>query len=417
MSTLNADAAELPYTYFMQHSRASSLRAFFYAVAITYISGTALIPAFEFANSLPHPRSKLVPDDVLGQTMQIDALNYLKIVHEGYQYSSENRSLVAFFPFYPLISWLVALFTGWREDICLLLVSNLFFCFTLAVLYMIEEDRQPLWTLCLLSVFPFCLFFRLAYTESLFSFFTALTLLGMKRRWPLWIIGLIAGAATGVRPVGVAVSVAVWWYALSLRSSSGTGKIGQLVRFTWLIPLSVWGILGYSIYLGWAFDSPLAFAQAQDHWRFLSPKEYTLSNKLFSLFTLEPIWNVYNPYSQRFWMNGDFQHNPLLSWLFWNPLVYIMSWFLIILGRRKGWLRGHEVVLSVGLLLIPYVTRAYEMSMASHARFASVVLPQYFVLGRLIAMLPPALAACLCGCMCLMLGIWTIMFVMGHLIF
>lgn len=56
-------------------------------------------------------------------------------------------------------------------------------------------------------------------------------------------------------------------------------------------------------------------------------------------------------------------------------------------------------------------------SMASHARFAAVVLPQYFVLGRLFAMMPPAIAGCLCGLMGLMMGLWTAFFVAGYRFF
>lgn len=170
-------------------------------------------------------------------------------------------------------------------------------------------------------------------------------------------------------------------------------------------------------YLWWAFDAPLAFAQTQEHWTFLAPRNYTAWDKTWSLLTLEPIWNVYNPNSQRYWMNGDTQDNPLFSCLFWNPIFYVLAWLLIALGWWKRWLKDYEIVLSIGLLLIPYVTRAYEMSMASHARFAAVVLPQYFVLGRLFAMMPPAIAGCLCGLMGLMMGLWTALFVAGYRFF
>jgi hypothetical protein len=170
-------------------------------------------------------------------------------------------------------------------------------------------------------------------------------------------------------------------------------------------------------YLWWKFDAPLAFAQTQEHWKFLAPVGGTFWDKVWSLITLEPIWNVYNPDSIRYWVRGDTQDNPLFSCLFWNPIFYLFAWFLIILGGCKRWLTGPEIVLSLGLLLIPYVTRAYEMSMASHARFAAVVIPQYFVLGRLLTMLPPAIAGCLCGLMGLMLGLWTALFVAGYRFF
>jgi hypothetical protein len=191
----------------------------------------------------------------------------------------------------------------------------------------------------------------------------------------------------------------------------------KLLQFLWLLPLSCWGLLGYMAYLWYQFDAPFAFAQTQEHWTFGAPANYTFWDKLWSLLTLEPIWNVYNPYSQRYWMNGEISNNPLVSCQFWNPIFYLFAWFLIGLGWWKQWLKDYEIVLSVGLLLIPYVTRAYEMSMASHARFASVVIPQYFVLGRLFAMMSPAVAGCLCGLMGLMMGLWTALFVAGYRFF
>jgi hypothetical protein len=57
---------------------------------------------------------------------------------------------------------------------------------------------------------------------------------------------------------------------------------------------------------------------------------------------------------------------------------------LVLLGWKKGWLTCYEVLLGIGLLLIPYVTRAYEISMASSGRFAAVVVPGFLVLGQLL---------------------------------
>ena len=65
---------------------------------------------------------------------------------------------------------------------------------------------------------------------------------------------------------------------------------------------------------------------------------------------------------------------------------------LVAVGAWKRWLSTPEVLLSVGLLAIPYFTRAYEMCMESQGRFAAVVVPAYIVLGRLLAALPRPLA-------------------------
>ena len=78
---------------------------------------------------------------------------------------------------------------------------------------------------------------------------------------------------------------------------------------------------------------------------------------------------------------------------------------------------GPEIVLSAALLAIPYVTRAYEMCMASHARFAVVVFPAYIVLCRLLGSLPPWVTWVVIGAFTMMLMTWTALYAAGHLFF
>lgn len=104
----------------------------------------------------------------------------------------------------------------------------------------------------------------------------------------------------------------------------------------------------------------------------------------------------------------------MLSLLFWNPILYLFSWLLIALGAWKRWLNGPEIVLSFSLLLIPYVTRAYDMSMASHARFASVVVPQYFVIGCLLSRVPLPVAWGVCTMFGAVLFAWSGLFAANY---
>ena len=90
---------------------------------------------------------------------------------------------------------------------------------------------------------------------------------------------------------------------------------------------------------------------------------------------------------------------------------------LVFIGARKSWLTGPEIVLSLLLLAIPYVTRAYEMCMASHARFAAVVFPAYIVLGRLLGPRPPWVTWAVIGAFTMMLMTWTALYAAGHLFF
>lgn len=400
----------------------------------TLIIALGLVFSSDFVTTLVAKAKKPSGADYFVEaTYQMDACNYRDILLKGYNFQADQRSNVAFFPAYPMCCKALQ-FCGLSLENAMLVISNVFFlggCFILGM-YGVNDprfdyDRTGNWHLALFCLFPAGFFLRMPYAESLLCFIASLTLLGILRKWPLVVLVFLAGIATATRPVGLAVSAAVLWHFLAtpdpnilkndIQEDNYKIHKRKLLSLLWLIPISCWGLLVYIGYLWWKFDTPLAFAQTQSHWIFQSPINGTFGDKVWSLVTLEPMWGVYDPDSSRYWLRGDTQTNPLFSCLFWNPIFYLSTWVLIILGCCKRWLTGPEIVLSLGLLIIPYVTRAYEMSMASHARFAAVVIPQYFVLGRLFSMMPPAIAGCLSGLMGFMLGIWTALFVAGYRFF
>ncbi len=366
-------------------------------------------------------------DDYLSSIFRMDALNYEQIAEHGYRYQVESRSSVAFFPMYPQLSSLIAKAFNVRHDIILLVSTNLFFaaaCILLAWLcsrHVRKEQSSTssiytIWSLAVFCLFPSTFFFRLPYAESLLCFFLLLLLVGIECEWPLFVLAIISGAATATRPVGIALAFAFWWHFLKSYSQNKLEgrRLRKILTAGGLVLISCWGLFAYMSYLWCRFDSPLAFAQTQSHWIYNAPVNGTLWDKAWSLITLEPIRGIYDPESSRYWARGDTHVNPLFSIMFWNPILYLCTWIVIGFGAWKRWLTSTEIILSIGLLVIPYLTRGYEMSMASHARFAAVVIPQYFVLGRLFSMISPAIAGCLCGLMGLMLGLWTALFAAGY---
>jgi hypothetical protein len=106
-----------------------------------------------------------------------------------------------------------------------------------------------------LGLFPPTMFFRMAYTESLLLLFILLVFYGMVRCWPLWVIALLAGTASSVRAVGVALAPA---FALHLwqRSPRMASFIG---RATVLGPLACWGIIAYMLYQSSPSETLLSF--------------------------------------------------------------------------------------------------------------------------------------------------------------
>jgi hypothetical protein len=171
------------------------------------------------------------------------------------------------------------------------------------------------------------------------------------------------------------------------------------------------------LYQQLAFATPWAFVQTQEHWTLGIPADRSWQAKAESLLMLEPIWGVYEPGSRRDWENIRIPGSPSFNIMFWNPILFLLAAALLALGRWKRWLTGSEFVLFIGLLAIPYLTRAYEMSMASHARFAAVAVGQYLVIGRLCAHASTTLRLGLCGVLAAILSFSTALYAVNYPVF
>jgi hypothetical protein len=162
-----------------------------------------------------------------------------------------------------------------------------------------------------------------------------------------------------------------------------------------------------------AFNNPWAFAQTQKHWRTV-PNFEDSWDKAESLLSGEPIWAAYTEHPWRNWSHFDRHGNPLFSLMFWNPILFVCAFSLDSFGGYRSWLNGTEVLLGYGLLVIPYVTKAYEFSMCSQGRFASVVIPAYIVLGQLLFYLPTWLAWGLLCASSSLLTCWSALYAIGQ---
>ena len=274
--------------------------------------------------------------------------------------------------------------------------------------------------LILFGLWPLGVFFRMPYAESLFVCGTVAVLYGMARGWSLFPLAIITGFVTALRPVGVALSAAFFWYGADSPWRFAPRKFGHIFLLT---PLACWGLLAYAGYQWWAFGTPWAFAQTQDNWVLSVPKHVHWTTKLKSLAMLEPMWGLYLPDNPRYWANvrgiGTFglRGGALFSLIFWNPLLFLWAVVLFAWGSWKRWLTGSEIILGGCLLGIPYLTRAYEMSMAAHGRFAAVVVVNYLVMGRILMRVPFLLQVAFCSMLAIGLFLTTALLVAGASIF
>jgi hypothetical protein len=157
-----------------------------------------------------------------------------------------------------------------------------------------------------------------------------------------------------------------------------------------------------------AFGEPLAFVKTQVHW---NERSVTFGAHIIGAFTLEPMRAVYDPSSRCYCGRVPPQNSSLFNLKAANPVYFLATVALIGVGGWKRWLNGRELLLSAGLLLIPYFLQGVRTGMSSQGRYAAVVFPMYLVLGHLLHRIPPALAAALLAISGLFLALYSAMFV------
>ncbi len=369
--------------------------------------------------SVPRPPQgvPLYGDEFLDTLTQADGQYYLEIAASGYRYDPNWPSSVAFFPVYPLLVRCVFRLTGMPIALAGLLVSQTFLvgAFVLLFAYVREryvdapEQLAP-YVVLAFGFFPTTMFLRLTYTEPLFIALAILVLYGIQRKWSVFVVALIIGLATATRPVGVAL---VLPFVLDVWRRNGFGwkTVGRLAC---LVPLALWGLLAYMVFLYLEFGDPLVYVKAQQE-QWLARPPFEFGEKLRALITLEPIWSVYQPSSPAYWKHiVPEPAAPLFNIQCANPIHYVLAIGLIILGAAKRWLSCYETLLAGGLLFIPYVTRSYEMCMVSHGRFVAVVFPVYLVLGNVLCRSSKPLAGGILALFALYLTIYAAFFAAGY---
>jgi hypothetical protein len=334
---------------------------------------------------------------------------YKSIAADGYHYDSTQASSVAFFPLFPLLGAGVMRLTGLESTWALLIVSHICLAasFVIAAIYLRGRRPPPdrttvSLTLLALGLMPATLFFRMTYSESVFLLLTLLLLLGIQGEWPLPVVALIAGLATASRPVGVGLLLPLLIYAWRRSPNHRT----FFTRAALTTPLACSGLLIYAAFLYVQFGDPLVFAKTQTHWGRAAP---SLTTKLFALLSYQPIWEIFLCQPPAGW--------SVFAWEQVNPVYFAASVLLILFGACRGRLNAYETSLAAMLLLIPYLTRGYEMNMASSARFAAVVFPVYLILGEWLSRLPPAVSAAVLGSCTFFLGAFSALFAGGYPIF
>jgi hypothetical protein len=418
----------------------------YWLTALLVLLGVFLgLDFFEGAGQRLSPRKIPVSDvPFLVATTHWDGQYYLQIASEGYSYDPDRNSNVAFFPLYPILVAAMFRSTAVPLEWAGLLVAHvlLIAAFVLFAAYVCERYARASPQLAVYAVLAFGLlpttfFLRMTYNESTFLALALLAMFGMERGWRPVVVAAIVGLATAARPVGVALVPVLWLYVWSgteagphprplspatpggcdphpqpLSRGRERGGLRRLAPIAYLTPLALWGLLGFMAFQYAEFGEPLAFVKTQSHWR-RRPDE-AWGDKALALAACEPIWSAYIPSAPGYAGRDGRNVPPWFNLQMADPVFFVATVALVALGAAKRWLSDGEILLAAGLLLISYVTRGFDMCMASQGRFAAVAFPVYLVLGRLLHAAPLVVSVGVFALFAVYLAVYAALFAAGH---
>jgi Gpi18-like mannosyltransferase len=285
-----------------------------------------------------------------------DAAWYLSLATQGY--TSELQT--AFFPLYPILASLLARSTSISPDTALLIIPNTSFMLTCVFLFALvrqEVDADAAFVaVASLCFFPTNVFLSAGYTESLFLLL-AVAMFSFLRTGKLGLAAFVVGFASATRTVGWLLTIPVLVEAYRTRNGSSWKT---LQRHILLGLVSLWGLIGYMLYLGMRFGDPVLFLKAWHKWD---------SRPIESLRTYLP-WNVISSV-----LNSDSREVAV------NFVFFLWFVFMICLTAFKLPARYTAFALSFAMLV--YLRGPYTLFAGTGRHLLSAV-PLYLSIGVLL---------------------------------
>lgn len=320
-----------------------------------------------------------------------DTEHYVRISRYGYQPGTEYENLIVFYPLFPLAMRIFGLIIP-SPELAGMVISNLAMLGAAMLLYRLCElcgmtRGQGFLAVAFMLVYPFVMFTRSCYTESLFLLLTIGCAVAVKkRRWLLCaVLGMLA-ALTRLQGV-LCLAMAVYEFVHNMIKDKPADK-RQWAKGLWLLLIP----LGYVIYLminhvlyGNAFAF-MAFEKA--------PPWYQDAD-----------WFFNNLASQ---FNLGVEHSGLAA-IIYAPQILLFFTVLAVLTA------GIKTKINTGLMLYGLVMLivSYTASwMISGGRYMLAVFPVFMVMSKLTynkKYLAPLLLVCSAALMlyynyCFLLG-------------
>jgi len=190
---------------------------------------------------------------------------YLDIAETGYYFSSGKECNIAFYPFYPILTYITNFFTPYTA-LSGILVANICFFLSCLVFYKLVEEKfnknLAFEALACFIFYPLSLFFSAAYSESTFVLLCLLCFYNARRN--NWLIAsLWALCASATRLPGLLLFPTLVLHYLENLGFSFK-KIRKDFFFILIAPL---GSIFYALFLWIKFGDPLLYYNIQrDVW-------------------------------------------------------------------------------------------------------------------------------------------------------
>ena len=213
-------------------------------VGIYSIHNLPFTPSFPYYSDLSAHYGRAV-----ASFAHFDGIHYLRLIKHGY----DDTGSQAFFPVYPFIIRTLTL--GVFDPVYVAIIFNaLCLLVSLIVTTSYLTKVQAKRFLLLFLTFPASFFLLANYTESFFILLVVLFFLFLQQKKYL-LSAIIAGIASGTRLVGVFLSLSLLIELVRNRQI--------IYRSTFLLLVSVSGLVSYMYFLFVRFGDPLMFVHVQ----------------------------------------------------------------------------------------------------------------------------------------------------------
>jgi MFS family permease len=239
-----------------------------YVLAIYFATRALLLLAAYVESSIGH-------HDFLHELSNWDGLWYREVANHGYlDHPSYAQTTLGFFPLFPISIWLlepvIQIFGSdqiWAASVAGAIISGIGGAVACVYVFRLAEewwDREVARRATVLFIlFPGSVVFSMVYSEGLLLPLAAACLLALERK--RWLrAGILAGFATAVQPVGLAL-IPVCAISALLELHRQGWRLSVLRRVAVAPLLSGVGIGAFAIFLWLWTGTPLANYDAQHH--------------------------------------------------------------------------------------------------------------------------------------------------------